>query len=75
MASTFAKISRSPRPAALGTFWSGPRGYGALAAPTRPGRRTGVAWTPAVTGFFRAGKAVGISQINAMATNVPRGSG
>jgi hypothetical protein len=31
--------------------------------------------TPALEGLFRAGKVVGISQINAMATNVTRGSG
>jgi len=32
--------------------------------------------TPALTGLFRSGRlTVGISQINAMATNVTRGSG
>jgi len=31
--------------------------------------------TPALTGLFRSGRVVGISQINAMATNVLRGSG
>lgn len=31
--------------------------------------------TPALDGLFRAGRVVGISQINAMATHVNRGSG
>jgi hypothetical protein len=57
---------------ALGLFVVGPkRPYGY--PPTRPGRRTGVGITPALTGLFRAGRTVGVSQINAMATNIRRG--
>jgi hypothetical protein len=48
------------------------RQYGFV--PTRPGRARGVGTTPALQGFFRAGsRTVGISQINAMATNLYRG--
>lgn len=63
------------RPATLGTFFSGPRPVGFAAAPTRPGRVHGGTVTPALHGLFRAGKAVGISQINAIATNIQRGKG
>lgn len=61
-----------PHESALGTFVSGPdRPYGYV--PSRPGRRLGLGTTPALTGLFRAGRVVGVSQINAMATNVFRG--
>ena len=48
-------------------------GYGYL--PTRPGRRVGLGSLPALTGLFRAGRVLGVSQVNLMATNVWRGSG
>jgi hypothetical protein len=52
----------------------GPKVYGF--APGVPLMRGGVGRTPALTGLFRAGRiTVGISKINAMATNVLRGSG
>lgn len=61
-----------PHEAALGVFVRGPdRPYGFV--PSRPGRRLGLGQTPALTGFFRAGRVVGVSQINAMATVVFRG--
>jgi len=64
----------NPRLSVLGRFAVGPTSYGFK--PTVPGRRTGVSWTPAISGLFRSGRVVpGISQINAMATNVPQGSG
>jgi len=51
---------------------SGERQYGFV--PTRPGRPIGLGTTPALQGLFRAGRrAVGVSQINAMATNIYRG--
>lgn len=57
---------------ALGTFVVGPaRPYGF--SPRRPGRRPGLGETPALLGMFRAGRTVGVSTINAMATNVRRG--
>ncbi len=66
----------SPRGGALGVMSGRARtGYGLLAAPTVIGRRVGVAVTPAIGGLFRRGPAVGISQINAIATNIMRGSG
>ena len=51
--------------------------YGLLAAPSVQGRKVGYAPNPAVNGLFRRGAPPGfaISQINAMATNVLRGSG
>lgn len=50
----------------------GERQYGFV--PTRPGRPIGLGTTPALQGFFRAGRrTLGVSQINAMATNVYRG--
>lgn len=61
------------RPAALGAFNVGPKVYGYV--PAVPRQRGGPGATPALEGLFRAGKVVGISQINAMATNVTRGSG
>jgi hypothetical protein len=63
----------SSRPAALGAFNVGPKAYGFQ--PAVPRQRGGLPHTPALSGLFRAGKVVGISQINAMATNVTRGSG
>lgn len=63
----------TPRPAALGAFNVGPKAYGFQ--PAVPRQRGGQSMTPALEGLFRAGKVVGISQINAMATNVTRGSG
>jgi hypothetical protein len=59
----------------LGSFFSGPRPYGALAAPTRPGRKLGGATYPALHGLFRAGSVVGVSQLNTIATNIHRGQG
>ena len=61
------------RPAALGSLNVGPKSYGFV--PGVPKQRPGLAHTPAIGGLFRRGRVVGISQINAMATNVPRGSG
>jgi len=59
---------------AQGLFVVGPkRPYGY--APTRPGRRSGLGVTPAISGLFRAGRPPGISQINTMATLVRRGAG
>jgi hypothetical protein len=63
-----------PQPTAIGVFATVrdfPQGY----VPSRPGRRGGLGITPALHGLFRAGRVVGISQINAIATNVPRGGG
>lgn len=66
----------SHRTPALGV-WSGHARtqYGLLAAPSRTGRKVGTPITPSIGGLFRRGPAVGISQINAMATNILRGSG
>lgn len=62
------------RPAALGSLSVGPKRYGFQ--PGVPRTRGGLGHTPALTGLFRAGRiTVGISQINAMATHVNRGSG
>lgn len=62
------------RPLALGSFNVGPKAYGHM--PGVPRQRAGLAHTPAIGGLFRRGRIVpGISQINAMATNVRRGSG
>jgi len=61
-----------PAAAALGVFQTGrdlPQGY----VPGRPGRRGGIGITPALHGIERAGRTVGVSQINAIATNVWRG--
>jgi len=64
---------RRTMPAAPGVFIHGPGlnkpGY----VTPRPGRRQGLGVTPALVGMFRAGRVVGVSQINAMATNVRRG--
>ncbi len=68
-----ASPRHSPRPSALGAFNVGPKVYGF--APAVPRQRGGQGMTPALEGLFRAGKVVGISQINAMATNTMRGSG
>jgi hypothetical protein len=58
---------------ATGVFLSGrDKPYGFV--PTRPGRRAGLGETPALGGMFRAGRTVGVSQINAIATNVWRGT-
>lgn len=51
------------------------QGFGVLAAPSLPGRRIGNGVTPAIGGLFRRGPAIGISQINAIATNVLQGPG
>lgn len=69
------RVHGHKRPAALGAFFGGPRPYGFAAAPTRPGRVHGGGVTPALHGLFRAGTAVGVSHINAMATNISRGKG
>jgi hypothetical protein len=68
-----ASPRHNSRPAALGAFNAGPKLYGFV--PAVPRQRGGLSTTPALEGLFRAGKVVGISQINAMATNVTRGSG
>lgn len=72
-----AQFSAAPA-ATLGTnaigvmMRPGERQYGFV--PTRPGRPIGLGLTPALHGIFRAGRrVVGVSQINAMATNVYRG--
>ncbi len=52
-----------------------PKDYGFRPGVPQP-RPAPAAWTPALSGLFRTGRlTVGISQINAMATNVMRGSG
>ena len=71
----FAKGGPSLPHPSLGAFFSGPRPYGALAAPTRPGRKIGSSTVPALSGLFQAGRAVGISRINTIATNIHRGQG
>jgi hypothetical protein len=72
---------RAPRRAhpALGRFLTpGVKGYGGFAAPVVVGRKIGLPTTPALTGLFRKGDgrtpAIGVSQINAMATNIFRGA-
>ena len=68
----FGLPSPAPSPRALGVFVQGPaRPYGF--SPHRPGRRPGLGETPALLGMFRAGRTVGVSTINAMATNIRRG--
>jgi hypothetical protein len=72
----FRKDGRSvglnyPQPAANGVFFRHVGQYGYV--PTRPGRRIGLGSTPALDGLFRAGRVVGVSQINALATNIFRG--
>lgn len=64
---------------ALGSFIRpGVIGYGGFAAPVVPGRKVGLATTPALNGLFRKGDgrtpSIGVSQINAMATNIFRGA-
>ena len=58
---------------AIGVFLVGHTQWGQLAAPSTVGRPRGLGDTPSIFGLFRRGRAVGISQINAIATNVPRG--
>lgn len=60
-----------PTQAANGVFMRHVGQYGYV--PTRPGRRVGLGSTPALDGLFRAGRVVGVSQINALATNIWRG--
>lgn len=74
MAAVFTKNVPTQRPAALGTFFSGPRPFGFAAAPTRPGRRAGGASYPVLHGLFQAGPVRQISQVQTMQTNVFRGS-
>jgi len=51
-----------------------PKAYGKM--PGLPVQRSISRPPPALAGLFRAGRlVVGISQINAMATNIPRGGG
>lgn len=61
----------APTAAAVGVFMRSVGQYGYV--PGRPGRRIGLGTTPALDGLFRAGRVVGVSQINALATNVFRG--
>jgi hypothetical protein len=77
VAAQFTRPTQRPqgRPAALGVLFSGPRPYGFMAAPTRPGRRVGGASYPVLHGLFQAGKVKAISQINTMQTNIFRGQG
>lgn len=77
MAAKFTGKGQQPqaRPAALGTLFAGPRPYGFMAAPTRPGRRHGGGSYPVLHGLFQAGKVRAISQVNIMQTNVFRGQG
>ena len=64
-----------PQPTAIGTFATVGNGLPQGYVPPRPGRRIGIGQTPALQGLFRAGaRTVGISEINAMATNIWRGS-
>jgi len=46
-----------------------------MAAPTRPGRRTGGASYPVLHGLFQAGPVKQISQLSIMQTNIFRGQG
>jgi hypothetical protein len=65
-----ARIASSP----VQRISVGPKSYGVR--PGVPISRGGAGRTPALVGLFRAGRlTVGISKINAMATNVLRGSG
>lgn len=61
----------------LGAFYGfhSSKGYGLLAAPQIKPRPISDGLTPAISGLFRRGPAIAISQINAMATNVLQGSG
>lgn len=72
----FKKIVKLPPRKPAGRFWGGgsSKGYGIMAAPIIPPRKIGPGVTPAVSGLFRRGPAVAISQINAIATNVLQGS-
>jgi hypothetical protein len=63
-----------PAFAAAGVFTVGPNRPAGM-SPTRVGRVGGLGTTPALYGMFRAGRTVGVSQINAMATNIRRGGG
>ena len=75
MAGKFSKGGFAGPHPSLGAFFEGPRPYGFAAAPTRPGRRHGAVTVPALHGLFRAGRSVGISRINTIATNIHRGQG
>lgn len=66
---------RQARPAALGVLFKGPRPYGFMAAPTRPGRVHGGGSYPVLHGLFQAGKVKAISPVNIMQTNIFRGQG
>jgi hypothetical protein len=69
-----ASRRRAGPPAALGSFAMTNKSYGFVPASFQP--RAGYGTTPALGGLFRAGAlTVGVSQINAMATHVNRGSG
>jgi hypothetical protein len=74
---TAKKIVKLPPKKPRGKFWGAgaSKGYGLLAAPMVKPRPFGPGQTPAVSGLFRRGPAIAISQINAMATNVLQGSG
>lgn len=71
MLGSFRGPRRSPRPAA-GVFVRGPFPYG-YSVPRLP--RGGVDGKPALEGLFRSTGhgAIGVSQINAIATNIRRG--
>lgn len=72
MLGQFRKGARPDFGGALGTFVRGPaRPQGMY--PPRAGRPVGLGVTPAIGGLFRAGRVLGVSQVNAMATNVRRG--
>lgn len=72
MRGQFGSPQNAPSSRALGVFVNGPaRPYGF--SPSRPGRAQGLGETPALLGMFRAGRTVGVSTINAMATNIRRG--
>lgn len=75
MIARFSSFNPKPRPAALGTFFSGPRPPGALAAPTRPGRRVGGAFYPVLHGLFSAGRVRQISPLSIMQNNIILGQG
>jgi hypothetical protein len=72
----FKKIVKLPPKRPIGRFFGmgASRGYGLLAAPMVKPRPIGDGLTPAVSGLFRRGPAIAISQINAMATNIMQGS-
>ena len=75
MAALLSRNRPVPRPAALGTFFQGPRPPGFAAALTRPGRRSGGAVYPVLNGLFHAGRVRQISPLNIMQTNIHRGQG